>query len=238
MSPSPAACRSCSTLALGSASSARSSPAVCSSRSICRACTPTRSGASTAATSSAFAWASLSDSTSSATASVMSARSASRRSAASAPVAIARCRRILMFTSWSEVSTPAELSMASVLMRPPASAYSTRARWVNPRLPPSPTTRHRSSVASMRTVSLVRSPASAFVSVDAFTKVPIPPFQRRSTGARRIALTTSSGVSAPPRSTARSGSPMPSTRRAASDRSTDLAARGYTPPPGESTAGS
>ena len=27
-----------------------------------------------------------------------------------------------MFTSWSEVSTPAELSMASVLMRPPASA--------------------------------------------------------------------------------------------------------------------
>ncbi len=139
-----------------------------------------------------------------------------------------------MFTSWSEVSTPAELSMASVLMRPPASAYSTRARWVNPRLPPSPTTRQRSSAASMRTVSLVRSPASALVSVDAFTKVPIPPFQSRSTGARRIALTTSSGV----RGAARSTSPTPSTRRAASDRSTDFAARGYTPPPGESTAGS
>ena len=29
-------------------------------------------------------------------------------------------------TSWSEQSTPAELSMASVLMRPPARAYSTR----------------------------------------------------------------------------------------------------------------
>ena len=34
--------------------------------------------------------------------------------------------RILMLTSWSEVSTPALLSIASVLMRPPASAYSTR----------------------------------------------------------------------------------------------------------------
>ena len=29
-----------------------------------------------------------------------------------------------MLTSWSEQSTPAELSMASVLMRPPPSAYS------------------------------------------------------------------------------------------------------------------
>ena len=45
-----------------------------------------------------------------------------------------------MLTSWSELSTPAELSMASVLMRPPASAYSMRPRWVKPRLPPSPTT--------------------------------------------------------------------------------------------------
>ena len=32
-----------------------------------------------------------------------------------------------MLTSWSEQSTPAELSIASVLMRPPASAYSTLA---------------------------------------------------------------------------------------------------------------
>ncbi len=46
-----------------------------------------------------------------------------------------------MLTSWSEVSTPAELSMASVLTSPPASAYSIRPRWVRPRLPPSPTTR-------------------------------------------------------------------------------------------------
>jgi hypothetical protein len=51
-----------------------------------------------------------------------------------------------MFTSWSEVSTPAELSMKSVLMAPPwpsppDSAYSIRPRWVRPRLPPSPTQR-------------------------------------------------------------------------------------------------
>ena len=31
-----------------------------------------------------------------------------------------------MLTSWSEQSTPAELSIASVLIRPPASAYSMR----------------------------------------------------------------------------------------------------------------
>ena len=62
-----------------------------------------------------------------------------------------------MLTSWSEQSTPAELSIASVLMRPPASANSTRPRWVNPRLPPSPTTRQRSSsrVDADRVVGLV-----------------------------------------------------------------------------------
>src|SRR5262249_45815516 len=42
-----------------------------------------------------------------------------------------------MLTSWSEVSTPAELSMKSVLTSPPAMAYSIRAAWVRPRLPPS-----------------------------------------------------------------------------------------------------
>ncbi len=45
-----------------------------------------------------------------------------------------------MLTSWSEVSTPAELSMKSVSTRPPPSAYSILASWVSPRLPPSPTT--------------------------------------------------------------------------------------------------
>ena len=53
-----------------------------------------------------------------------------------------------MLTSWSEVSTPAELSMASVFdpaRRP--SANSIRPSWVRPRLPPSPTTLTRSSLA-------------------------------------------------------------------------------------------
>ena len=74
-----------------------------------------------------------------------------------------------MLTSWSEQSTPAELSIASVLILPPARANSMRPRWVSPRLPPSPTTLTRSSLPSARTVSLVLSPASACDSVDALT---------------------------------------------------------------------
>ena len=50
-----------------------------------------------------------------------------------------------MFTSWSDMSTPPELSMASVLSRPPRVQYSRRARWVRPRLPPSPMTRARTA---------------------------------------------------------------------------------------------
>ena len=83
-------------------------------------------------------------------------------------------------------------------------ANSIRARWVKPRLPPSPTTRQRTSSASTRIASLERSSASASLSVDALTTVPIPPFQSRSTGARRIARMTSVGASA--------SSSMPSAR--------------------------
>ena len=74
-----------------------------------------------------------------------------------------------MFTSWSEVSTPAELSMKSVVIRPPAGAYSIRPSWVSPRLPPSPTQRARSSPPSTRMASLALSPASACDSVLALT---------------------------------------------------------------------
>ena len=74
-----------------------------------------------------------------------------------------------MLTSWSEASTPPELSTASVLIRPPAAQYSSRARWVKPRLPPSPTTRARTELASTRTRSLARSPTSAFSSPVALT---------------------------------------------------------------------
>jgi hypothetical protein len=74
-----------------------------------------------------------------------------------------------MLTSWSEVSTPAELSMKSVLTSPPPSAYSTLASSVRPRFPPSPTTLALSSDASTRTASLDRSPASACTCVVALT---------------------------------------------------------------------
>ena len=80
-----------------------------------------------------------------------------------------------MFTSWSEQSTPAELSMASVLMRPPFSAYSTRPSCVKPRLPPSPTTLQRSSPPFTRIASFARSPTSAFDCRFDFTYVPMPP---------------------------------------------------------------
>jgi hypothetical protein len=48
------------------------------------------------------------------TSSVISASSALRCLSVISPSAMTRPSRILMFTSWSEVSTPAELSIASV----------------------------------------------------------------------------------------------------------------------------
>ena len=92
-----------------------------------------------------------------------SSRPAARcgRSAASAPSRTAWSSRILMLTSWSEVSTPALLSMASVLICPPASANSIRPSWVSPRLPPSPTTCARRSAPSTRIASFALSPTSA-----------------------------------------------------------------------------
>ena len=60
---------------------------------------------------------------------------------------VAGASAILMLTSWSEVLTPAELSMKSVLMRPPRAANSMRARCVTPRLAPSPITLARTSAA-------------------------------------------------------------------------------------------
>ncbi len=70
-----------------------------------------------------------------------------------------------MFTSTSEVFTPAELSMASVFRRTPERAASMRPRWVRPRLAPSPITLARNSGAAMRIASFARSPASSSVSV-------------------------------------------------------------------------
>ncbi len=71
-------------------------------------------------------------------------RRSSRRAARCGPRCVSAPARtgvdsaILMLTSTSEVLTPAELSMASVLSRMPRSAASMRPRCVMPRLAPSP----------------------------------------------------------------------------------------------------
>ena len=100
-----------------------------------------------------------------------SSRPATRpvRSIDSRPAATSPVSRILMLTSWSEVSTPAELSMKSVLIRPPLAAYSIRPSWVSPRLPPSPTHLARSSAPLTRSPSLALSPTWAWVSPVALT---------------------------------------------------------------------
>ena len=136
--------------------------------------------------------------------------------------------RIFRLTSWSEQSTPAELSTASVLMRPPACAYSMRPRCVKPRLPPSPTTRARRSPPLTRMASFVRSPTSALDSSDALTNVPMPPFQNRSTAAR-------AGSPAAARSAAGCVGRRRRARARASGDERDrlLASRDQTPPPGE-----
>ena len=115
--------------------------------------------------------------------------------------------------------------MKSALMRPPPRANSTRARRVKPRLPPSPTTRQRSSSALTRIASDERSGRVGVGLVDALTTVPMPPFHSRSTGARRIARITSVGGS--------DSSLMPSASRACGDSGIDFAVRGKTPPPSE-----
>lgn len=132
-----------------------------------------------------------------------------------------------MFTSWSEVSTPALLSMASVLTRPPFCANSIRPSWVRPRLPPSPTTWTRRSAPSTRIASLALSPTSVCDSAEDLTYVPMPPFHSRSTGALRIALIRSAGV------ILEIFSSMPSTSRMWPLIGIALAVRGKTPPPVE-----
>ena len=62
-----------------------------------------------------------------------------------------------MFTSWSEAETPAELSMASVLIYPPLQRI-LHAPCVKPRLPPSATTLQRRSAPFTQIASFARSP--------------------------------------------------------------------------------
>ena len=96
-------------------------------------------------------------------------------------------------TSWSEVSTPAELSMKSVLIRPPGCANSMRPRCVKPEVASLAGDLRAELDAVDRRWSFVRSPASAFdlgrrLDVGADPAVPqqvdrrltIPPDQLRS----------------------------------------------------------
>jgi hypothetical protein len=109
----------------------------------------------------ASVWRRLSSSTRSETSSVICARNSLRAASSSRPSIISRLSGILMFTSLSEQSTPALLSMKSVFTRPPASANSIRAACVMARLAPSPIDLARSSDASTRTGSLPGSPPPA-----------------------------------------------------------------------------
>ena len=133
-----------------------------------------------------------------------------------------------MLTSWSEVSTPAELSMKSVLTSPPARAYSILAAWVRPRLPPSadhlgaqPRGVDADGVVGPVTGVGVRLGARLDVGADA--AVPEQAHRRRQDGRDElIGRERVHGV-------VQARGPA----RACGDTGTDLAARGHTPPPGE-----
>ena len=104
-------------------------------------------------------------------------------------------------------------------------------RCVKPRLPPSPTTRARTWLPLMRTGSFARSPTSVWPSFVAFTYVPMPPFQSRSTGACSTHRITSAGRHLRGRVVGdREG--LPRLRRTASPTSR---ARSITSAPSEST---
>ncbi len=79
-------------------------------------------------------------------------------------------------------------------------------------------------------MSFVLSPASACDSVEALTYVPMPPFQSRSTGARRISRISSTGES--------SRASISNAALTWSEIGIDFAVRGQTPPPSEMTSGS
>ena len=131
-----------------------------------------------------------------------------------------------MLTSWSEQSTPAELSIASVLILPPARANSMRPRWVSPRLPPSPTTLTRSSLPSTRTASLALSPASACDSVgrlDVGADAAVPQQVGRGAQDGRDQLGRAQLGDVRRR--------CPSAARISGPTGTDFAVRGHTPPP-------
>eukprot|EP01136_Pigoraptor_vietnamica_P013212 Opistho-1_new@53988 len=108
-------------------STARSRRPAASRISITRTKLGTATAPSFSRNESASVWRRLSSSTRCATSSVMLASSVLRLSIFRRPSITSRLRAILMFTSLSEQSTPAELSMKSVLRRPPRSEKAMRA---------------------------------------------------------------------------------------------------------------
>ena len=179
-------------------------------------------------------WPRLSASTRSATSSVIEASRVRRPGSSRSPVRIRCCSAILMLTSWSLVSTPAELSMASVLIRPPARANSIRPSWVTPRLPPSPTTLTRRSlpVDPDGVVGLVADVGLRLgAGLDVGADAAVPQQVGRGQQDRLDQLGRGEGGDRPPR--------CPSaTRICLADRRSDFADRGNTPPPAEIRAGS
>ena len=80
-----------------------------------------------------------------------------------------------MLTSWSEQSTPAELSIASVLMNPPASANSTRPICVRPRFLPDHAATQIAGVDTHGVVCLVAYVGVALVArLDVGADPPVP----------------------------------------------------------------
>ena len=133
-----------------------------------------------------------------------------------------------MFTSWSEQSTPAELSMASVLILPPAMRELDPAAWVRPRLPPSPTTLARRSppLSADAVVGLVadlgvRLVGRLHVGADAAVPEQVDGRPQDRPDAARPARATRPAMS--------------STCLASGESATRFADRAKTPPPGEIT---
>ena len=145
-----------------------------SSSSISRICAGIAATPPASAIDSASACRRLSSSTSAATSSVIAPSSLTRASSVSRPERLAEASAILMLTSLSEQSTPAELSMKSVLIRPPY--LPTRSAQIQSGRPGcSPGSRLRRSPwrgrrrPSTRSASLAGSPTVALFSVAAFT---------------------------------------------------------------------
>ena len=228
--PRPSAARRAKVSASARPSVAASSPPASSSTSIRRMAAGTAATPPASAMDKANACKRLSSSTRALTSSVMLVSSATRPSSSNRPARLALASAILMLTSLSEQSTPAELSMKSGLSRPPLPPApwrpnSIRPAWVQPRLPPSPITRARTSRPSTRMVSLAWSPTAAFASPVAFTYVPMPPNHNRSTGAARIARISASGSAV--------SAVSPSARRTSGESGISFWLRGNTPPPAE-----